>query len=77
MAYNNDRPYQSTFLFEQSLIQVKSFDVIFDAQLKNIDRYKVLVLANQECLTNEQQELVRSFCAQRRWPCYNRTYITV
>ncbi|MGN7783694.1 hypothetical protein ACTJIJ_04180 [Niabella sp. 22666] len=62
MAYNSDRPYQSTFLFEQSLIQGKvPFDVIFDEQLKNLDRYKVLVLANQECLTEEQQELVRSF----------------
>ncbi|MCF3109886.1 beta-galactosidase [Niabella sp. CC-SYL272] len=62
MAYNNDRPYQSTFLFEQSLIQGKiPFDIIFDEQLKNLDRYKVLVLADQESLTDEQQELIRAF----------------
>ncbi|MBO9592100.1 MAG: hypothetical protein J7599_04265 [Niabella sp.] len=62
MAVNNDRPYQSTFLFEQSLIQGKiPFDIIFDEQLKNLERYKVLVLADQECLTDEQQERIRDF----------------
>ncbi len=62
MAFNNDRPYQSTFLFEQSLIQGRiPFDIIFDEQLKNLERYKVLVLADQECLTDEQQERIRDF----------------
>jgi len=62
MAVNNDRPYQSTFLFEQSLIQGKvPFDIIFDEQLTNLDRYKVLVLADQESLTDEQQEQIRAF----------------
>ncbi|MFT4094306.1 MAG: beta-galactosidase [Niabella sp.] len=62
MAYNNDRPYQSTFLFEQSLIQGKvPFDIIFDEQLKHLDRYKVLVLADQESLTEEQENIIRTF----------------
>lgn len=62
MAYDNERPYQSTMLAEQSLIQAKvPFDIIFDDQLKQLSRYKVLVLADQESLTDEQQELIRAF----------------
>jgi hypothetical protein len=62
MAYNNERPYTSTFLFEQSLIQAKvPFDIIFDQQLKNLSKYKVLVLADQESLSDAQLDLVRNF----------------
>lgn len=62
MAYNNDLPYQSTFLFEQVLIQSKIlFDIIFDNHLKNLSKYKVLVLADQECLNDEELDLIRSF----------------
>ena len=62
MAYNNDRPYQSTFLFEQALIQKKiPFDIIFDDNLKNISKYKVLILADQECLNDEKLDLIRKF----------------
>ncbi|HMH22503.1 MAG TPA: hypothetical protein VK563_12040 [Puia sp.] len=62
MAYNNDRPYQSTYLFEQALIQSKvPFDIIFDDQLKDLSRYKVLILADQECLSDEKLDLIRSF----------------
>jgi len=62
MAYNNDEPYQSTFLFEQSLIQEKiPFDIIFDDNLKNLSKYKVLVLADQECLNDEKLDLIRNF----------------
>ena len=65
MTYNSDRPYQSTFLFEQSLIQGKvPFDIIFDAQLKDLHKYKVLVIADQECLTEEQLNLIRNFVNQ-------------
>jgi hypothetical protein len=65
MAYNNDRPYQSTFLFEQALIQEKiPFDIIFDDNLKDLKKYKVLVLADQECLNDEKLELIRSFVNQ-------------
>jgi hypothetical protein len=62
MAYNNDQPYQSTFLFEQSLIQEKiPFDIIFDNNLKDLSKYKVLVLADQECLSDEKLDLIRNF----------------
>jgi hypothetical protein len=65
MAFNNDRPYQSTFLFEQALIQKKiPFDIIFDDNLKDLSIYKVLVLADQECLSDEQLDLIRSFVNQ-------------
>lgn len=62
MAFNNDRPYQSTFLVEQSLIQGKvPFDLIFDQHLSDLSRYKVLVLADQQCLSDGQIELISSF----------------
>jgi hypothetical protein len=62
MAFNNDRPYQSTYLFEQALIQEKiPFDIIFDGNLKDLSKYRVLVLADQECLSDEKLELIRNF----------------
>jgi hypothetical protein len=65
MAFNNDRPYQSTYLYEQVLIQEKiPFDIIFDEQLKNLSKYKVLILADQECLNNDKIDLIREFVEQ-------------
>jgi hypothetical protein len=65
MAFNNDKPYESTFLFEQALIQEKiPFDIIFDDNLKNLSKYKVLVLADQECLSDEKLDLIRGFVNQ-------------
>jgi hypothetical protein len=65
MAFNNDLPWQSTMLVEQALIQAKvPFDIIFDAQLKDLSKYRVLVLANQECLTDAQMSLIRDFVSQ-------------
>ncbi len=62
MAFNNDRPYQSTFLFEQALIQAKvPFDIIFDRHLSDLSRYRVLVLADQECLSDQQMDQIRAF----------------
>jgi hypothetical protein len=62
MAFNNDRPYQSTYLYEQVLIQNKiPFDIIFDEQLKDLSGYKVLVLADQECLSNDKLDLIRDY----------------
>jgi hypothetical protein len=55
MGFNNDRPTVSTILFEQALIQGKvPFDIIFDANLKDLSKYKALALPDQECLTDEQ-----------------------
>jgi len=62
MAYNNYDTHLSTILFEQTLIQAKvPFDVIFDKNLKNLSKWKVLVLANQESLSDAQLELIRGF----------------
>ena len=62
LAFNNDRPYQSLYLFEQALIQGKvPFDIIYDDDLKDLSRYKVLILADVECLSDEKLELIRDF----------------
>jgi hypothetical protein len=62
LAYNNDRPYQSTWLFEQALIQSQiPFDIIFDEHLEDLSRYRALVLADQECLDEKQCDLIRHF----------------
>jgi hypothetical protein len=62
MAFNNDRPYQSTYLYEQVLIQNRiPFDIVFDSNLKNLKKYKVLILADQESLGNEQLDMIRAF----------------
>jgi hypothetical protein len=55
LGFNNDRPAVSTMLFEQALIQAKvPFDIIFDENLRDLSKYRVLVLADQECLSDEQ-----------------------
>ncbi|MCX6625060.1 MAG: beta-galactosidase trimerization domain-containing protein [Acidobacteria bacterium] len=62
MAFNNDRPAVSTMLFEQALIEAKvPFDIIFDDNLKDLSKYKVLVLADQEALNDDKLELIRGF----------------
>ncbi|HWB98282.1 MAG TPA: hypothetical protein VG672_16330 [Bryobacteraceae bacterium] len=49
-------------LLEQSLIQAQiPFDTIFDRHLDKLNRYKVLVLANQDALSQEQVEKIRAF----------------
>jgi hypothetical protein len=62
LAYNNDRPYQSTWLYEQALIQSQiPFDIIFDEHLKDLSKYRVVVLADQECIDEKQCDLIRHF----------------
>lgn len=62
MGYNNDRPVVSTMLFEQALIQAKvPFDIIFDDHLKDLSRYRVLVLADQEALNEDKLKLIRQY----------------
>jgi hypothetical protein len=62
MAFNSDGPYQSVYLFEQALIQGKiPFDIIFDENLRDLSKYRVLVLADQECLSDENLDRVRGF----------------
>lgn len=65
MAFNNYSTHQSTILFEQVLIQCKiPFDIIFDDNLKNLSKYSVLILANQESIGDNQLELIREFVKQ-------------
>ena len=62
MAFNNDLPWQSAMLVEQALIQAKiPFDIIFDDQLKDLSKYKALILPDQECLNDDQMDLIRSY----------------
>ena len=62
MGFNNDLPWQSSMLLEQILIQANiPFDIIFDENLKDLSRYKVLALPDQECLTDEQVAAIREF----------------
>ncbi len=63
MAYGSHNTSYNTYLFEQTLIQTKiPFAIIFDQHLKeDLSKYKVLILADQECMTDEQIELIRTF----------------
>lgn len=62
MAFNNERPQVSFMLASQMLIQNRFlFDIIFDEHLENLSKYKVLLLADQECLSDRQIDKVREF----------------
>ena len=65
MGFNNDRPAVSFYLFTQALIQAKvPFNIIFNEHLKDLSKYRVLVLADQECLDDEQMNLIRQYVNQ-------------
>jgi hypothetical protein len=62
MGFNNDRPQVSFVLSSQTLIQGQVlFDILFDEHLKDLSKYKVLVLADQECLDDGKIALIESF----------------
>jgi hypothetical protein len=62
IEFNPAQGNVSTTLFEQSLIQANvPFAIIFDDQLRDLRRYKVLVLADQDALSNDQISLIRGF----------------
>lgn len=62
MAFDNNRPYQSTYLIEQVLIQAKiPFDIIFDNDLKDLSKYRVLVIADQKCLSDQNIKLITDY----------------
>jgi hypothetical protein len=62
LGFNNDRAAVSTMLFEQAMIQARvPFDIIFDDNLKDLRKYRVLVLADQECLNDQKLDLIRKF----------------
>jgi len=65
MGFNNERPAVSTMLFEQALIQAQvPFDIVFDGHLKDLSKYRVLVLADQEALNEEALNRIRGFVEQ-------------
>jgi len=62
IEFNPSRSLASTMLFEQSLIQSRlPFAMVFDRHLRDLKRYKVLVLAEQDALSDEQLSLIRAF----------------
>jgi hypothetical protein len=62
MAFDNNTPHYSTILAEQLLIQKKiPFDIIFDANLSDLSKYKVLILADQELMADKELNLIREF----------------
>lgn len=62
MAYNNYSTHESTILFEQTLIQANiPFDIIFDEHLADLSKYSVLVLANQESLSDIAIKQIKGF----------------
>jgi Beta-galactosidase len=62
IQFNPGASNVSTMLFEQTLIQCKfPFGIIFDTHLNDLSKYRVLVLANQDALSDEQIEQIRRF----------------
>jgi len=62
MAYSIADTLVPTILMEQVLIQHKiPFDIIFDEQISNVDRYQAVILPGQESLSMEIIEKLRQF----------------
>ncbi len=62
MANNNNTAHRATVLGEQVLIQHRiPFHIIFDRHLEDLSRYKALVLAEQECLSDRDIERIKAF----------------
>jgi hypothetical protein len=65
LTYNNASTQLSAILIEQALIQSRiPFALIFDEHLRNLTDYRVLILPNSECLSDEQLSLIRSYVEQ-------------
>ena len=64
MAFNNLFTQHATNMAEQTLQQNQiPFDIIFDGQLDNLNKYDVLILANQESLSDVVIDKVKEFVA--------------
>lgn len=62
LACNSTSAHRSAILTEQALIQGKvSFDIIYDDNLKDLSRYRVIVLPNVEMIDAAQVELLTRF----------------
>ncbi len=64
ITYHNARAQLSAVLVEQALIQGRiPFDLVFDQHLNDLSKYRVLILPDSECLSDEQLALIRRFVA--------------
>ncbi|MFC1614543.1 beta-galactosidase trimerization domain-containing protein [Gemmatimonadota bacterium] len=62
MAYDNHRAELEMSMFEQAMIQEHvPFDIVFDEQMDDLSRYKVLVLVGQNNLSEKNVERVKRF----------------
>jgi len=62
MAFNRCRPRESSLLFEQALIQGKMlFNIVFDKELSDLAKYRVLILPDQEMLDDAQIAQIEAF----------------
>lgn len=62
MAYSISDAYVPATLMEQVLIQYKvPFDLLFDEQLSHLNKYKAVVLAGQECISDAQENLLLDY----------------
>jgi hypothetical protein len=62
LAFNSYATHREVMLAEQALIQAAvPFDILFDDDLANLSKYKVLVLADQESISDRQLEAIRNY----------------
>lgn len=62
LAYNATSAHRSVILAEQALIQGKvSFDILYDDGLKDLSRYRALILPNVEIVDDEQIRLLTEY----------------
>jgi hypothetical protein len=62
LTYHQAHAQLSAMLTEQALIQSRiPFVLAFDEHLHNLANYKVLILPNSECLSDEQIALIRRY----------------
>lgn len=62
LACNSTSAHRGVILMEQTLIQNKvAFDIIYDDDLRDLSRYKVLIAANAEMVDEEQMALISAF----------------
>lgn len=62
LTYHHAHAQLSAILVEQALIQSRiPFALVFDEHLRNLADYKVLILPNSECLSDEQLSLIRRY----------------
>jgi len=67
LAYNNCDTYRAVILAEQALIEAKvPFDIVMDSNLADLSRYRALVLANVESMSEEQADLLKKFLRSGR-----------